>query len=111
MKFLLVIVRIECRTSNGKNCLKVSYSFENNNQVALIGVVAFAAGQPVDEAAAPAAVVPVDEASVIAVAEANPDQETMEASGSALKIIEHKLEHWLKKCYKKGGCGSTGTNA
>lgn len=85
---------------------------KKNKQVALIGVVlAFAAGQPVDEAAAPAAAVPVDEAaSVIAVAEANPDQETMEASGSSLKIIEHKLEHWLKKCYKKGGCGSTGTN-
>ncbi len=71
-------------------------------------MLAIAAGQPVDEASAAPAAVPVDEASVIAVAEANPDQETMEASGSSLKVIEHKLEHWLKKCYKVGGCGSTG---
>lgn len=81
---------------------------KQNNQVVLFGVVAIAAGQPVDEAAAPAAV-PAEEASVIAI-EASPDmKETMEASGSSLKVIEHKLEHWLKKCYKKGGCGSAGT--
>lgn len=72
-------------------------------------VLAFAAGQPVDEAAAAAA--PIDEASIGKSIEPNANQEDMEASGSGLKIIEHKLEHWLKKCYKKGGCGSNLGNA
>ena len=66
-----------------------------------------AASQPVDEAAAPAAI-PIDQASEVKAIEPNPTPEDMEASESGLKVIEHKLEHWLKKCYKKGGCGSSG---
>lgn len=74
-----------------------------------MSLMAFAASQPVDEAAAPA-VIPIDEASAGKAIESNPVEGDMEASGSSLKIIEHKLEHWLKKCYKKGGCGSNAGN-
>lgn len=59
--------------------------------------MAIAATQPVVEAAA-LSVVPVDEA------EADDAAIDMMADESALKIIMHKLEHWLKKCHKKGGC-------
>ncbi|KZS12842.1 Uncharacterized protein APZ42_022081 [Daphnia magna] len=68
--------------------------------IALLGLAAIVASQPVDEAAAPDGV-PVGGVAV----EAEPIHD-MEGSEAGLKLIEHKLEHWLKKCYKKGGCGS-----
>lgn len=71
-----------------------------NKQIALLGLAAIVASQPVDEAAAPDGV-PVGGVAV----EAEPIHD-MEGSEAGLKLIEHKLEHWLKKCYKKGGCGS-----
>ena len=71
----------------------------------LFGLVAIAASQPVDDetAAAPAAI-PIEKT-------IEPVEEDMDASESSLKVIEHKLEHWLKKCYKKGGCGSSTDDA
>ncbi|KAI9551543.1 hypothetical protein GHT06_021876 [Daphnia sinensis] len=68
--------------------------------IALLGLAAIVTSQPVDEAAAPHGV-PVEGVAV----EAEPIHD-MEGSEAGLKFIEHKLEHWLKKCYKKGGCGS-----
>lgn len=59
-------------------------------------MVAIAASQPVAETAA----VPVDDVAM----EAEDSAIDMMPDESALKIIMHKLEHWLKKCYKKGGC-------
>lgn len=62
-------------------------------------MVAIAASQPVAETAA----VPVEAVEDVAM-EAEDSAIDMMPDESALKIIMHKLEHWLKKCYKKGGC-------
>ena len=61
-----------------------------------MGLVAFAASQPVAETA----VVLVEDVAM----EAEDSAIDMMSDESALKIIMHKLEHCLKKCYKKGGC-------
>ncbi|KAK4036636.1 hypothetical protein OUZ56_028680 [Daphnia magna] len=65
-----------------------------------LGLVAIAVSQPVAEDAG-LSVSPVDDAAMEADTDAAID---MMPDESALKIIMHKLEHWLKKCYKKGGC-------
>lgn len=58
-----------------------------------MGLVAIAASQPVVETAA----IEDTEAAEDSAIDMMPEE-------SALKIIMHKLDHWLKKCYKKGGC-------
>jgi hypothetical protein len=60
-----------------------------------LGLVAIAASQPVVETAA----VPIEDTEA-----AEDSAIDMMPEESALKIIMHKLDHWLKKCYKKGGC-------
>ena len=68
--------------------------------------MAIARSQPIDEPAAPVAAVPI--ATVGKTLESEDESAVdMEPSESALKIIEHKLEHWTKKCIKHGGCQGT----
>lgn len=66
-----------------------------------MGLAAITASQPVDEAVP----VGIPVGGVAVAVEAEPVHD-MEGSEAGLKLIEHKLDHWLKKCYKKGGCGS-----
>ncbi|EFX81629.1 hypothetical protein DAPPUDRAFT_241929 [Daphnia pulex] len=63
--------------------------------IILLGLVAITASQPVVETAA----VPIEDTEA-----AEDSAIDMMPEESALKIIMHKLDHWLKKCYKKGGC-------
>ena len=51
--------------------------------------------QPVEQNPAPVATV-----------ESDPELHDLEGSEDLLKIVYKKIDHWLKKCYKLGGCGS-----
>ncbi len=64
--------------------------------------MAFAASQPIDEAAT----APANDGAAIVTALEDESSDMM-GSESILKKIEKKLDHWIKKCHKYGGCYST----
>lgn len=70
-------------------------------------MLAIAASQPIEEAPAVPVAIPVDEAAMEKAVESDDDAAVdMMPSESILHIIEKKVDHWLKKCYKHGGCGA-----
>lgn len=76
--------------------IKKKYVFchEPFKQVILLSLVVVG-GQPVEDASAISADATGLEKSVL-----SEDSVDLEPSESSLKVIEHKLEHWLKKYYK-----------
>lgn len=57
-------------------------------------MVSFVVSQPVEQNPVPVAAV-----------ESDPELHDLEGSEDLLKIVYKKLDHWIKKCYKLGGCG------